>query len=82
MQLLPQTIDLALQHLLLLLRLDLLVLLLEHGIEAFLVDLVLMVEALVLLATLLDLLSQIFVLLLHLLVGLQEHFDARGTRST
>ena len=66
MQLLPQTIDLALQHLLLLLRLDLLVLLLEHGIEAFLVDLVLMMEAFVLLATLLDLLSQIFVLLLQM----------------
>ena len=82
MELLPQTINLTLQHLLLLLRLDLLVLLLKHGVEAFLVDLVLVVEALLLLPALLDLVDEHLVLLLHLLVGLQKHFNSGGSWAT
>ena len=75
LQLFPQAIDLTLQLLLLLLLLHLLILLLKHSIEAFLIDVDVVLEALVVL-------FETSIVLLNFLKGLNEHLRAIDTLIT
>ena len=72
LQLFPQAIDLTLQLLLLLLLLHLLVLLLKHSIEAFLIDVDVVLEALVVL-------FETSIVLLNFLEGFDEHLRSIDT---
>ena len=72
LQLFPQAIDLTLQLLLLLLLLHLLILLLKHSIEAFLIDVDVVLEALVVL-------FETSIVLLNFLEGLDENLRSIDT---
>ena len=72
LQLFPQAIDLTLQLLLLLLLLHLLVLLLKHSIEAFLIDVDVVLEAFVVL-------FKTSIVLLNFLEGLDENLRSIDT---